>query len=276
MPILALPFALPEYAAPTVPIPAASVQTLCDSVAKHLGDLVARPGSTAGLIAGQAATLAHVAALDDAGQEYSLMDSFEQLMANENAWLTLATAYTGLLDLARPAVVALDAVCGAVGGLRAFCRAEGLQVAPGYLDAHNRAAARFYGVTPLSADVAFGAALSNLGKVTVSGPGAGTFAVGASEAAAYGNAPLSLVNAGSSATGASSGTYRVTYSLYDVAGNLVTGATVSATIAGGTLVGAGVALGVAGIAVTGITVVSGGNASDVLACTAALLRAVSY
>ncbi len=276
MPILALPFALPEYAAPTVPIPAPSVQALCDSVARHLGDLVALPGPTAGLVAGQATTLAHVAALDDAGQEYGLMDSFEQLVAMEQAWLALVSSYTELLDLARPAVVALDAVCGAVGGLRAFCRTEGVQVAPDYLDAHNRAAARIYGMTPLSPDVAFGAALANLGRITLSGPGAGTFAVGSAEPAAYGNAPLSLVNAGSGATGASAGTYRVTYSLYDVAGNLVTGATVSVTMPGGTLVGAGVALGVAGIAVTGITVVSGGNAGDVLAVAAGLLRAAAY
>ncbi len=249
-------------------------QLLCDSVAAHLIAEVGLIGSPSAIVAGQATSLGHVAGLGDAGQEFALIDAFEQFVANENAWLAVVQAYNTLLDGAAAACAALDA---ATAGLAAFLQANSLQVDPHFLDAFNHAATRRSLVATLGAFLAFGNAVANLGQISVTGATTGTFAAGTSVNSAYGNAPLALVNAGSGATGASPTVATVTYNKYNASGVLQTGQTATATMPNGSAPGTAVALSgaAAGIAVTGISV-TGGNSGDTLAIKSALLRTVGY
>ncbi len=249
-------------------------QALCDAVAAHIIAEVGLIGSPSAIVAGQATSLGHVAGLGDASQEFALIDAFEQMMANENAWLTVVQAYNTLLDGAAAACAALDA---ATAGLAAFLQANSLQVDPHFLDAFNHTAARRALVAMLGAFLAFGNAVANLGQISVTGASTGTFAAGTPVNSAYGNAPLSLVNAGGGNTGASSTVATVTYNKYNASGVLQTGQTATATMPGGSTPGTAVALSgsAAGIAVTGISVTSG-NSGDTLSVKSTLLRAAAY
>ncbi len=254
-------------------ITSANVQAITDSIAKHIADLQTLVGgSQTTLAAGKTTTLGKVAALNDASQLYALMDGFQQAFNAESAFLTQLTSYNAILDLFAPACIALEK---ATGGLAAFLAANSLQVAPGYLDAHNRCQARTGAVLALPNYSAFGPVGANLGQITLTGAGAGTFAAGTSEPATYGNAPLSIFNNKGSTGGAASATYTVTYNAYNSSGVLQTGLTATATMPASATNGQAVSLGVSGVAVTNITVV-GGTAADVVAVSAAALRAVAY
>lgn len=252
-------------------ITAANVQALTDSIARHITDLAALLGSPSAIQAGQATTLSKVAALNDISQESFLVDGFIQFQLQENALISNLQSYNAILDAAAPAVLALH---NATGGLTIFCRANSIQVAPAYADAHNRAAGKGL-VQALGPDVVFGSAQANLGQITLTGAGAGTFADGTAEPATYGNAPLSIVNAGAGATGAAAGTYTVTYSAYNAAGALQTGLTASATMPASSAAGAAVSLAVSGVDVTGISV-TGGTAGDKVGVKATALRTPAY
>lgn len=262
-------------------ITAANVQAITDSVAKHLTDLQALLASPAAVQTGQGTTLGKIAALNDQSQEFFLLDGFEAFVASESALLGQWQSYNSMLDATFAAAAAVD---NATTGLGAFLVTNALQVHPFYLDAHNRAVARRQlapGVAlgPLHA---FGKALPNLGQVNVTGSGVGTFVAGtgqgnspAGAGAAYGNAPLSIFNAGTGATGAASGTYTVTYNQYNASGVLVTGLTASATMPASSAAGFAVSLAVSGVAVTNITL-TGGTNGDKVGCSAALLRTPAY
>ncbi len=252
----------------------ANALALADSVATRIIARVALIGSPSALQAGQATMLARIAALNDYTQQQALLDGFSAAVANENAAIAKAQAYTTILDDYFAACAALDV---ATGGYGAMLQANSQQVDPHFLDAWNRAASR--GLTApakaLGAFLAFGPAQSPLASITVTGSGAGTFAAGTAIPATYGNAPLSVYNAGSGATGAASGTYTVTYNAYNSSGVLQTGLTQAATVPNGTAVGGAVSLGISGIAVTNITL-TGGNSGDVIGVKSTLLRTATY
>lgn len=256
-------------------ITAPNVQTLTDAIAKHIVDLQALVGSPTALNAGQTTTLNHIAALNDATQQFLLLTGFNVFVGLEQALIASYQSYNAILDSVAPAVVAINNV--APGGLAAFCAANNVQVHPVYFDAHNRAVAtgRLPGaVLPVSAS--FNYADANIAQITLTGAGAGTFAAQTAENANYGNAPLSIFNAGAGATGAAAGTYTVTYNAYNTStGALQTGLTASATMPAASIAGAAVTLAVSGVAVTAITL-TGGTAGDKIGVSAALQRTPAY
>lgn len=264
---------LTEGAAAMATITPTNALALADSIAAHI---IAAEGllvSPTALESGQTTTLAKVAALNDAGQLLMLLGAFQNAVNNELAWITNNQAYTTLLTNWIPACAALDQV---TQGYSAFLATNLQQVDPHFLDAFNAAVVKGlqYPQTPLANWQAFGPAQTDLAEISVTGSGVGTFAAGTA-LSTYGNAPLSVYNAGSAATGAAAGTYTVTYNSYTSAGVLQTGLTANATVPAATAVGASVALNVSGIAVTTITV-SGGNAGDIIGVKSTLLRTVTY
>ncbi len=254
-----------------------NAQNLCDSIAYHIIELVAAVNAStiSTLTAAQATTLGRVAALNDASQETFLLDPMNASMSNEAALMNQYQNYNAILDAFFPYCAGIDL---ATGGLAAFLTANTLQVDPHFLDAFNRAFAR-RAVNPtaaLSAFLAFGSVVANMSQILLTGAGAGTYTAGSNVPAAYGNAPLSIVNIGAGNTGAAAGTYTVTYNKYNAAGVLLTGQTATATMPAGSVPGATVALSgaAAGIAVTGISV-TGGTAADKIAVASSLLRTVA-
>jgi hypothetical protein len=254
----------------------ATVQTLSDSIAKHIADLVTLTGgSTSAITAGQATTLGEIAVLNDAAQQYSLLDGFTAAINSETAWLASVVSYNSILDAFRAACVALD---GAVtGGLAAFTTAnQTLQLAPAFFDAFNRAILAIGKPTnALPAWQAFSPTGTQIAHITLTGSGAGTYAHDTTPS--YGNAPLSIKNITGGNTGAADGIYTITYKKYSTAGAVLTGQTATATMPSGSSNGTLVALSgsAQGFEVTNITL-TGGTAADVVAVVTTTLRSPAY
>ncbi len=250
-----------------------NAQALCDSIAKHVITAIAVPGAVSALQTGQGTTLGKIAALNDASQQYFLLDGFEQMMNAESAWITMIQLYNSVLDFCFTGCQTLD---NATGGLAAFI-ANSFQVDPHFLDAFNRAFMRGAGSPKalLQAYQAFGADIANMAQLNVTGSGIGTYVQGASQAAAYGNAPLSIFNANGSNVGAANCVVTVTYNSYNGSGVLQTGLTATATLPSGSVPNAAVSLAVSGVAVTNMTL-TGGTNGDKVGVSCALLRAVAF
>lgn len=259
---------------------ASDVQAQCDALAKHVIDLFAlASASQAAIIAGQATNLSRIAALNDAQKIGLLLDGVNTAFAAETAWLNQLAAYNSALDAVFWWIITLSR--SVPNGISAFLQANSLQVDPHFLDAHNRAFARQVGGVPtslMSAYLSFGQAIAQMATVAVTGSTTGNYTHVADQAAAYGNAPLSIYNAGGGNTGASSTVFTVTYSKYDGSGNVLTGQTATATMPNGSAPNTAVALSgsAAGFAVTNIAVTSNGNSGDTIGVKATLLRAVTY
>jgi hypothetical protein len=257
----------------------ADVQSLADSLAKHITDAFALiSGSQSAIVTGQGTTLGKVAAFNDSQKQLLTLDGINQAMKDETSFLNGLT-YNSVLDAYFWAMVTLDKAVPS--GLAAFLQAQAVQVDPHFLDAFNRAFSRQVGSIPvakLGAFQAFGQAIALMGSVAVTGANTGNFVDSAAQAAAYGNAPLSIFNNGGGVTGAQSTVFTVTYNKYDGSGNLVTGQTATATMPNGSAVGFAVALSgsAAGIDITNIAVTSNGNNGDNIGVKATLLRAVAY
>lgn len=253
---------------------AAQIRGLCDTIAKHIIDAAAALGSTSALQAGQATSLAQIAALADATLIYPLLAGFESAMGKETAWIANEASYNNILDNHFDACAVLDS---ATGGLAAFLAAQSVQVDPHFQDAFNRAASqgKAYPSTPLKPYLAFGNAASNMGQFNATGGAGGAFVAGTAVNVLYGNAPLQMFNAGGGNIGGSIVHVTVTYSKYDGSGNLLAGQTVTVDMPAGTTPGSSVSLGVSGIAVTNITVTNSTNA-DQIAVRSTLLRTVGY